>query len=121
MEAVAYQLKAVYEELRSTVKESQVQPKIIGSGGALLGSPTLQHIVADSLGTPLYPSHEHEASARGSALLALEAMGVLPDVATVQPELMEPVQPDVRLGAIYQAAAQRQKQLYAALLGDREG
>ena len=38
---------------------------------------TLKHILADTLGVAVYPSRDHEASARGAALLALEAMGIL--------------------------------------------
>ncbi|HLZ81675.1 MAG TPA: gluconokinase [Ktedonobacteraceae bacterium] len=119
MEALAYQLGAVYQQLLLALEVKEgARPKLIGSGGALLSSPTLQQIVVDTLGTPLYPSQEHEASARGVALLALSAMGILPDVGEVLPELAEPVQPDARRGEIYQKAAARQAQLYKTLLGD---
>ncbi len=120
MEALAYQLALVYQQLVLAlhVGESERQPKVIGSGGALLSSPTLASIVADTLGTPLYLSYEHEASARGVALLALEALGILQDVGQAVPELKEPVQPDPGRGQIYQQAATRQMQLYRLLLGD---
>ncbi len=117
MEALAYQLDAVYEQVHDALKMGNKVPRMIGSGGALLGSITLQHIVADALGVPLYPSLEHEASARGAALLALEAMGILPDVAQVPPHLEQPVQPDAERGAIYKRGAERQWKLYQALLG----
>jgi len=86
LEAIAYQVNAVYQELLTTTHQQaekntsqpqhapysqQPQPRIIGSGGALLSSPTFQHIIASTLNTPLYPSLEREASARGVALLAL--------------------------------------------------
>jgi gluconokinase len=116
IEALAYQLGAVYEQLCSALKMDKAVPKVIGSGGALLGSMTLEHVVADTLGVPLYPSLEHEASARGAALLALEAMGILPDVAQVPPHLKPPVQPDAERGAIYKKAAERQWKLYRMLL-----
>src|SRR5438105_804933 len=83
MEALAYQLGAVYEQVRDALKMGQRVPRMIGRGGALLGSTTLQHIVTDTLGVPLYPSLDSEASARGAALLVLEAMGVLGYVAQV--------------------------------------
>jgi gluconokinase len=117
MEALAYQLGAVYEQLCSALKMDKAVPRVIGSGGALLGSMTLEHVVADTLGVPLYPSLDHEASARGAALLALEAMGILPDVAQVPPHLKPPVQPDAERGVIYKKAAERQWKLYQALLG----
>jgi gluconokinase len=120
MEAVAYQLGVVYQQLVLALDIKETKPRLIGSGGALLSSPILRQIVTDTLGTPLYPSYEHEASARGVALLALAALGVLPDVGQVQPQLAEPLQPDARRGEIYQKAAARQMQLYKVLLGDVE-
>ena len=121
MEAVAYQLGVVYQQLVVALNARETKPRLIGSGGALLSSPTLRQIVTDTLGTPLYPLYEHEASARGVALLALQALGVLPDIEQVPSRLAEPVQPDAGRGEIYQKAAARQMQLYKVLLGDVEG
>ena len=121
MEAVAYQLGVVYHHLVVALDVKETKPRLIGSGGALLSSPTLRQIVTDTLGTSLYPLYEHEASARGVALLALAALGVLPDMEQVPPRLAEPVQPDAGRGEIYQKAAARQMQLYKVLLGDVEG
>jgi len=121
MEAVAYQLGVVYQQLVVALDVKETKPRLIGSGGALLSSPTLRQIVTDTLGTPLYPLYEQEASARGVALLALQALGVLSDIEQVPSRLAEPVQPDARRGEIYQKAAARQMQLYKVLLGDVEG
>ena len=118
IEALAYQLALVYQELSVALNIREEKPRMIGSGGALLGSKTLQSVLADILGVPIYPSYEHEASARGVALLALEAMAVLPDVGRVQPELADPLHPDPQRGPIYQRALNRQMQLYKLLLGD---
>jgi gluconokinase len=115
-EALAYRIRAVYEQLCETLKMERGPQKIIGSGGALLGSSVLQGIIADTLDAPIYPSRDHEASARGAALLALEALGKIPDVAQVAPNLEAPVQPDAGRGAIYRKAAQRQRELYRLLL-----
>ncbi len=120
MEALAYQLDAVYEQLRETLKEGDTlpAPQVVGSGGALLGSPTLQSILADTLGTSIYPSLDHEASARGVALLALEALGVIPDISKVEPRLAPPMKSDAERGEIYKKGAERQKKLYQILLGN---
>jgi gluconokinase len=118
MEALAYQLEIVYKQLNEALQTGEKKPRVIGSGGALLSSPTLQQIIADTLGTPLYPSRDLEASARGVALLALTALGVLPDVSQVKPQLGEPVQPDVQRGKVYQKGAERQQELYTLLLGE---
>jgi gluconokinase len=116
IEALAYQLDIVYEQLTSALEIHDTVPQIIGSGGALLSSPTLQHVIADTLGVPIYLSKEHEASARGVALLALEALGAIPDVAQVKPDLADTIMPDAARGEIYRRAAERQKALYQKLL-----
>ncbi len=116
-EALAYQLEAVYQQLKTALELHEKPPILVASGGALLSSPSLQQIVADTLASPLYPTYEQEASARGAALLALEAIGAVPDVAHLAPELAEPVQPDAQRSTIYQQGAQRQRQLYQTLLG----
>jgi gluconokinase len=117
MEALAYQLTMVYEQICGALNVEHGKPKVIGSGGALLGSALLKSILADTLATPLYPSRDHEASARGAALLALEALGIIPDVARVSPNLDEPTQPDDERGKRYRQALERQHKLYKLLLG----
>jgi gluconokinase len=120
MEALAYQLALVYQQLILALDVRDEKPQVIASGGALLSAHTLQHIVSDTLGVPLYPSYEHEASARGVALLALEALGHIQDVGAVPPDLADPVQPNTHNSLIYQRAAARQMQLYKLLLGSME-
>jgi gluconokinase len=120
MEALAYQLALVYQQLMLVLDVHDNKPRVIASGGALLSALTLQHIVSDTLDVPLYPSYELEASARGVALLALEAMGIISDIDKVSPDLAEPVQPNTQNSLIYQRAAARQMQLYKLLLGGME-
>lgn len=118
MESLAYQLGAVYNELCKALQVDRKTPHVICSGAAVLSSPTLQHIVADTLQAPLNLSYELEVSARGVALLALSAMGILPDIDKVPPNLGATVQPDPQNEPIYQKAAARQMELYKALLGN---
>jgi gluconokinase len=115
-EALAYRLHAVHEQLCETLQNTVPQHKVQASGGVLLGSSLMKSIVADTLGLPIYPSQEHEASARGTALLALEALKVLPDLAHVAPTLLSPTLPDCERGEVYRKAAKRQQRLYQALL-----
>ncbi len=56
MEALAYQLAAVYAQVSQAVPRGKAAPKMIGSGGALLGSRTLGQIVADTLGVAISPT-----------------------------------------------------------------
>lgn len=125
LEAIAYQLLTVYKELLQASKPSGQAdkagrpanvPRLTGSGGALLSSPTLQRILASTLNTTLYPSLEREASARGVALLALEALQIIPDAGKVPVELAAPVPPDAQQHQVYAKAAERQKRWYRAVL-----
>jgi len=117
LEAVTYQLGEVYEQLNIALAKREIVPKLIGSGKAMLSSTTLQSIIADTLNTPIYPSLEREASARGAALLALEALGIIPDVAQVPVELGAPILPEEAHYAIYKQGSERQRKLYRTLLG----
>lgn len=116
MEALAYHIDAVYAQLCEVLKVERDKPRVLGSGAALLSSAILRGIIADTLGAAIYPSRNHEASARGAALLALEAMGVIPDLAQVAPALDAPTLAHAERGAVYRKAAQRQKELYTLLL-----
>jgi len=118
LESLAYQLAEVYDQLNTTLEQQEIAPTLIGSGGAMLSSRTLQDILADALNAPLYPLLQHEASARGAALLALEALGMIHDIVHVPVELEAPVLPDEARHAIYEAAANRQRNLYHTLLGE---
>ncbi len=117
LEALAYQLAAVYDELNNALEQHEIAPTLVGSGGALLSSSILQNVIADTLNTPLHPSLAHEASARGAALLALEALGVIPDIAQVPLDTAPPILPNETNHAIYRLAAERQWDLYHRLLG----
>ena len=84
----------------------------------MLSSRTLQGIIADTLNAPLYPSLEREASARGAALLALETLGIIPDVAHATVELGAPILADETRHSIYEQGIRRQQRLYNTLLGE---
>ncbi|MBA3825176.1 MAG: gluconokinase [Ktedonobacterales bacterium] len=114
MESLAYQIATVYADVRATLPADPAQ--MIGSGGGLTQSPLLQGILAATLGMPLALSAESEASARGSALLALVAEGVLPDLAILPPSLGSVIAPDVAATPIYRNAQARQNALAARLL-----
>jgi gluconokinase len=118
LESVAYQLNAVYERINTALARSELAPMMIGSGGALQGSHSLKQIIADTLDAPLHLSLEREASARGVALLALEALNIIPNLADVPLDVAPPILPDLARHALYQQGAQRQLKLYFQLLGN---
>jgi gluconokinase len=117
-EALAFQLSAVYEQLLKALKWQDENPRLFASGGALVKSDFLRSIIADSLGAVIYPSMDHEASARGAALLALESLGLIEDVAQVKLNLTEPTLPKPDNKEAYRKAIQRQAELYNVLLPD---
>jgi gluconokinase len=72
LEAVALRLRLVYGLLAPRAAPDHL---LVGSGGALVASPAWSQIIADTLGRPLIVSPEDEATSRGAALLALDALG----------------------------------------------
>ncbi|HET8577045.1 MAG TPA: gluconokinase [Methylomirabilota bacterium] len=112
MEAVAYRLGMIYEQLAPLAAAGH---QIIASGGALHHSRVWASIMADVLGVPLILSAEPEASSRGAALLALEALGASPS--PLGPGVS--VTPDPGRHAIYRAARERQRRLYDNIVGPR--
>jgi len=71
LEAVALRLAAVYGLLVPCASSGTT---IVASGGAIGHSRVWTQIIADALGHPVTWSAEPEATSRGAALLALEAL-----------------------------------------------
>ena len=112
LEAVSYRLAAVFELLRPLLP-SQVE--IVAGGGALHHIRVWPQMLADVLGYPVVLSGVEEISARGVALLVLEALGVLNDV-TEAPFFAGTVYvPDSQRHERYQEARYRQERLYRLL------
>ncbi|GCE19840.1 gluconokinase [Dictyobacter kobayashii] len=118
MESLAYRLSVIHGQLLQALHMQPSDHRLMASGGALFHSHLLCQIIADTTDTAIYPSREQEASARGAALLALEAMGIIPDLAKLQPAVMDPIRPDHQTGEIYRQAVARQDDLYQRLLAD---
>jgi gluconokinase len=114
MEAVALRLGALDELLRPALGSDGA---LVATGGALLRSPTWMQIVADVMGRPLFASAEPEASSRGAALLALEALGVLKQpLEAMRPAVTRSFDPIAAHTERYRAAAERQRRQYDALV-----
>ncbi len=113
LEAVAFRLGAVYERLAPLASSDHT---VVATGGALARSPAWARIVADVLGQPLEISALTEASGRGAALLALEALGA-PEPPALPPGRI--VAPDGRRHAMYANAMGRQRHLYDIIVGPR--
>lgn len=113
MEAVALRLAAVHGLLALHLDPEH---DLVVSGGALEGSPVWRKIVADALGRELALTRAGEASARGAALLVLEALGLIEDPALVETRLGATQRPDPESHEIYNRARERQERLYRLLV-----
>jgi gluconokinase len=113
LEAVAYRVAIVFDLLCKVLPKD---PLVVASGGALLSSPTWIQIMADVLAHPISISEVQEASSRGTALLALESLGTLNDLAEVDTPVSRTVQPDLKHHAPYREAMTRQMALYEKLI-----
>ena len=89
---------------------------IVGSGAGLVHSPTWTQIVTDVFGEPITMCATAEATSRGAALLALQAMGVVPDLDRAPVPLGRRFEPDAAHTEIYRHAMRRQDDLYRRLL-----
>ncbi len=112
LEAVALRLALVYGLLRPHVAGAH---PIVASGGALGGSRAWAQTIADALGHSLVVAKDHEMTSRGAALLALEALGRLPDLVALPVPPGERLDPDPARHARLRRALERQRRLDAAL------
>jgi gluconokinase len=108
LDAVALRLALVYALLRPCVPADHL---IVASGAAADHSPAWLQIITDALGHPITRSTEPEATSRGTALLALEAVGLLRDLASAEAPLGVTLVPDHARHARYVEALERQKDL----------
>jgi len=117
LEAIAYRLGLIFQLLRGGAPNAH---QVIASGGALMNSPAWIQIIADTLGVPVIASAETEATSRGTALLALQALGVIDSLNDVPAQTGAQFTPDAARHAIYARAMERQKSLYNAIIEDSQ-
>ncbi|MBI1881864.1 MAG: carbohydrate kinase, partial [Chloroflexi bacterium] len=110
LEGVAYRFALIHERLAPHLPPDH---QIIASGSGLLNSPAWLQIMADVLGRPLVASAEKEATSRGAAVLALEALGLAQDLPAALGQIYEP---NEAYYAVYQQALQHQVDLYNKLV-----
>ncbi|MSU62723.1 MAG: carbohydrate kinase [Pedosphaera sp.] len=103
-DAVCYQLTMIHERLTYALPRAK---KIVVSGG---GSSTdwWMQMMADTMNTPVQLSLVKEASSRGAALLALEALGIH---GTTTSKSGKTYGPNAHRGQVYRRALQRYKEL----------
>ncbi len=109
LEAIAYRLGLIFQLVRDVVPGAST---VIASGGALMNSPAWIQIIADTLGVPVIASAEPEATSRGTALLALKALGIIQSLNDLPAQIGAVFTPDAARHEIYARAMERQKWLY---------
>lgn len=116
MEGVAFRFGALDRTLLEAMPSAH-ERELVATGGALLHSPAWMQIMADVLARPLLASAEPEASSRGAALLALEALGLLETpLSELRPNVTRRFEPVAETTRRYREAAERQRRLYDALV-----
>lgn len=108
LESVALRLALVYGLLAPLAAPDHI---VVASGGAISRSPHWRRMLADALGRPLHCSAESEATGRGAALLALQALGAIGDTSALRGTIADVVQPDAARHARYLAALERHRKL----------
>jgi gluconokinase len=106
LESVALRLSLVYSLLAPLAAPDHL---VVASGGAISRSPPWRRKLAHPRRRPPHSSADSEATGRGAALLALEALGVVRDTAALRGAIAEVVQPDAARHARYQAALERHR------------
>lgn len=111
LEAIAYRFALITRSL----DEIAPNATIVASGNALRSSPVWLQIIADVLGRPLLFGGTAEASIRGAALLALEAVGKIGTIEEDSFAIEQVFEPDLTRHARYQQGLARQEELYRRL------
>jgi gluconokinase len=109
LEAVALRLALVYELLAPCAAPRH---EVVASGGALDRLPAWAQMIADAIGRPVTRIAEVEMTARGAALLALDALGTLGGLGRIPSPAGATHEPDRTRHARYRDALARQRALY---------
>src|SRR5690606_36198193 len=101
----------------ATRLEEAVGParQVVASGGALHASPAWTQILADTLNRPVALPTESEDTSRGAALVALEALGFIPDLRALEPPTARIFTPRAEDQLRHRAAMDRQQRLLETL------
>ncbi len=111
LESIAYRFALI----AAALDEIAPGATVIATGNALRSSPAWLQIMADVLGRPVMFGGSPEASIRGAALLALEAVGKIGSIEEVSVSVDEVFEPDLQRHARYREGLARQQELYARL------
>ena len=113
LEGVTYRIALIYDRLRKALPG---EPVVVACGVALFHSPAWMQMLADVLGNPIHPARVAETSARGTALLVLEVLGLLRNGIKENGFDDKVLHADEKRHKIYRQAMQRQQAMYDKLI-----
>ena len=113
MESVAYRFSLVADLLRDEMDDDRV---FIAGGGAMTNSPWWLQTMADVLQGEVHIPAEEQATSRGAAILALNALGIWEGLDDVMPAIAAVYEPRHEYRSVYEEAIQRQAELYARVV-----
>jgi gluconokinase len=118
LEGVAVQFANIYKLVAQFLSQQlKITPQtIFATGGGLYQSVVWRQIIADMLGLPLYLADVSEASSRGAAILALEALNLINPAVIDNVSLIAIHNPNLQRYQQYQQTQQRYHNLYQRLL-----
>lgn len=115
MESVAYRFSLVADLLKPEMDPDHI---FIAGGGAITNSPWWLQTMADVLQAEIHVPTEEQATSRGAAILALNALGTWTNLNDVMPQIAKIYHPRDHHQTTYQTAIQRQSELYDAVIND---
>ena len=113
MESVAYRFSLVADLLDEEMDADRV---FIAGGGAMTNSPWWLQTMADVLEGEVHVPKEEQATSRGAAILALNAIGAWEGLDDVMPEIAAVYRPRGEQRGVYRAAIERQGSLYDTVI-----
>jgi gluconokinase len=113
MEAVAYRIALVFDRLTTLLPEDL---QVVAGGGAIQNLSAWPQIITDVLGRSTAVTSIQESSARGAALLAFEALGLIKNLEEFPVFIKRTYYPDFERHQIYRDALKRQETLYKKLI-----
>ena len=114
LESVAYRVFLIHQLMTSNLPGEH---EIIGGGAGLLSSPSWLQIVSDVLNRRVTACAEPEVTGRGTAILALESLGLIPNLATVPTVMGRIYDPDPVRHHRHREALERHLEVYECLVG----
>lgn len=114
LESISLRFREIYDSLAAA---AGAPAEVIASGGALLNSPAWTQIMADALARTVTASTEHEASARGAALYALERIGAIPSLDALPGSTGATFEARAEYADTYAQLLAGQRSLYSSLFG----